>query len=83
MADLGIITGTRAAINPDPRKPTWLEYGVGSVALVMPVSSNKTAVFRSGLGPLERIQTKKDKLFRDAKPISNWNKQLFFLEDED
>ena len=60
LAALGIITGTRLAIKPDPEKPSWFEYGVRSVALVMPVSSNKTAVFRSGLAPLEKIQISKE-----------------------
>ena len=64
LAALGIITGTRLAIKPDPEKPSWFEYGVRSVALVMPVSSNKTAVFRSGLAPLEKIQKSKNKLYR-------------------
>ena len=56
LAALGIITGTRLAIKPDPEKPSWFEYGVRSVALVMPVSSNKTAVFRSGLAPLKKFR---------------------------
>ena len=56
LSALGILTGSRIAINPDPRKANWYEYGVRSCILVMPVSSNKTAAFRSGLNPLDRIQ---------------------------
>ena len=80
LSALGILTGSRIAINPDPRKANWYEYGVRSCILVMPVSSNKTAAFRSGLNPLDRIQKFKDLEFREKNKIFESDK--FFHDNK-
>ncbi|MFL2747989.1 MAG: DUF3987 domain-containing protein [bacterium] len=65
LATLGMVTGTRIVINPDPLKSNWFEYPIRSVALVMDISSNKTIVFRTGHAPLEKIQASKNKNFNE------------------
>ena len=77
-----MVTGTRIVINPDPLKPNWFEYPIRSVALVMDISSNKTAVFRTGLAPLEKIQTSKNKYFNELIKQYEIDQKIFDKKEQ-
>ncbi len=82
LAALGMVTGTRIVINPDPLKPNWFEYPIRSVALVMDISSNKTAVFRTGLAPLEKIQASKNKNFNELIKQYEIDQKIFDKKEQ-
>ena len=82
LSALGMVTGTRIVINPDPLKPNWFEYPIRSVALVMDISSNKTAVFRTGLAPLEKIQASKNKNFNELIKQYEVDQKIFDKKEQ-
>ena len=77
-----MVTGTRIVINPDPLKPNWFEYPIRSVALVMDISSNKTAIFRTGFAPLEKIQTSKNKNFNELIKQYEIDQKIFDKKEQ-
>ncbi len=82
LSALGMVTGTRIVINPDPLKPNWFEYPIRSVALVMDISSNKTAIFRTGLAPLEKIQISINKNFNELIKQYEVDQKIFDKKEQ-